>query len=191
MKQTLTPVPKDVLTWICSNMTQSSWIVLDTETTGLPGEIVDLAIIDSRGEVVFDSLLRPMIRIPEEATRVHGITDEDVSDAPLFPEKWPEIQSLLVNKRIITYNAKFDRNCLIFTANKHRIDLGYMEWECLMLAYATYRGEPNEYGSPRWHKLGDACAHHGIEIVHAHRAIGDAWAAYQLMKMIAKQHSSR
>jgi DNA polymerase III epsilon subunit-like protein len=55
-----------------------------------------------------------------------------------------------------------------------------------MKAYAHYRNEPNQYGSPKWHKLNEACRQQGIEIIQSHRAPGDAWAAYELMKSIAK-----
>jgi DNA polymerase III epsilon subunit-like protein len=83
-------------------------------------------------------------------------------------------------------NAQFDRNAFIFTSKRHYIEMHDMNWECLMKAYAQYRNEHNQYGSPKWHKLNEACRQQGIEIIQSHRALGDAWAAYELMKSIAK-----
>lgn len=171
-------------------MSRNDWVVLDTETTGLSGEIIDLAILNHEGEVIFDALLKPTVNIPREATRIHGITDEDVEDALSFAALWPSIQKMLLGKRIITYNAQFDRNTFIFTAKRQRVELHDMEWECLMKAYARYRNEPNQYGSPKWHTLHEACTQQGIEIIQAHRALGDAWAAYELLKRIAKKQGA-
>jgi DNA polymerase III subunit epsilon len=186
MLQRLCPTPQNVSDWAWVNMSQIDWVVLDTETTGRPGEIIDLAIINHEGEVVFDSLLKPTISIPPEATKIHGITDNDVQNAHSFATLWPIIQIKLLGKRIITYNAEFDRNAFIFTSKRHHVELHDMDWECLMKAYAKYRNEPNQYGSPKWHKLHEACYQQGFEIIQAHRALGDAWAAYELMKRIAK-----
>jgi DNA polymerase-3 subunit epsilon len=74
-------------------MSQSDWVVLDTETTGRPGEIIDLAILNHEGKVIFDSLLKPTVKIPAEVTRIHGITDDDVQNAASFAELWPSMLS--------------------------------------------------------------------------------------------------
>src|SRR5947209_15052473 len=143
MKQILCPVPQNVSHWAYTNLCQSDWVVLDTETTGSPGEIIDLAILNHEGEVIFDSLLKPTVLIPPELTKIHGITNDDVQNVPSFAEVWPSLQRLLFAKRIITYNAQFDRNAFIFTSKRQRVELHDMNWECLMKAYAIYRNEPN------------------------------------------------
>ncbi len=186
MKQILCSVPQNVSHWAHTNICQSDWVVLDTETTGRPGEIIDLAIINHEGEVIFDSLLKPTVSIPAEATEIHGITDHDVQYSPSFAKLWPSLQKCLLGKRIITYNAQFDRNAFIFTSKRHHVELHDMEWQCLMKAYAQYKNEPNQYGSPKWYKLNEACLQQGFEIIQSHRALGDAWAAYELMKRVAK-----
>ena len=186
MKQILCPIPPNVSQWAYTNMSRDDWIVLDTETTGIPSEIIDLAIINHKGEAIFDDLLKPTVSIPIEATQVHGITDRDVEDAHSFADLWPSIQKLLIGKRVITYNAQFDRNAFIFTSKRHYIEMHDMNWECLMKAYAQYRNGPNQCGSPKWYKLNEACRQQGIEIIQSHRALGDAWAAYELIKSMAK-----
>ena len=186
MKLILCSIPPNVSLWAYTNMSQKDWVMLDTETTGRLGEIIDLAILNHEGEVIFDDLLKPTVNIPKEATQVHGITDRDVEDAHSFADLWPSIQKLLIGKRVITYNAQFDRNAFIFTSKRYYIEMHDMNWECLMKAYAQHRNEPNQYGSPKWHKLNEACRQQGIEIIQSHRALVDAWAAYRLMKSIAK-----
>ena len=46
------------------------YLFLDTETTGLYGEIIELSIVGIDGNVLFDKLLRPKCRIEEGAMAV-------------------------------------------------------------------------------------------------------------------------
>ena len=61
-------------------------LFLDTETTGLgpADQVVEIAVLDAEGAVVFHSLVKPTVPIPAEATAIHGIRDEDVAGAPTF-----------------------------------------------------------------------------------------------------------
>lgn len=84
-------------------------VILDTETTGLyDAEIVELSIIDTAGNVLLDTLVRPTRPIPAEATEIHGITDEMVANAPTWAEVYPQYQALVAGKTIAAYNAEFD-----------------------------------------------------------------------------------
>lgn len=58
-------------------------VVFDLETTGRNVRECDIVSISAQynGEC-FDSLVKPGHSIPEETTRVHGITDAMVADAP-------------------------------------------------------------------------------------------------------------
>jgi len=60
---------------------------LDTETTGLKDydQIVEICLLDNDGAVLIDSLVKPTVKIPLDATRIHGITDAMVSSAPTWP----------------------------------------------------------------------------------------------------------
>jgi DNA polymerase III epsilon subunit-like protein len=84
-------------------------VILDTETTGLTGAyICDLAVI-RRGGVVFNTLVNPGLHIPEEASRIHGIFDKDVEDAPTFEELWDSgFEEMLDTKLLVIYNAPYD-----------------------------------------------------------------------------------
>jgi len=63
-------------------------LVLDTETTGLgdSAEIIEIGIINGSGEVVMNTLVKPSISIPATATAIHGITDDDLLNAPDFED---------------------------------------------------------------------------------------------------------
>lgn len=64
-------------------------IYYDTETTGLKPDkdrIVEIAAYDPIEDRSFVTLVNPMMPIPEESTRVTGITDEMVKEAPTFAQ---------------------------------------------------------------------------------------------------------
>jgi len=56
-------------------------LILDTETTGLDGEICEIAVIDLTGNVLINTLVKPTTSIPEDVIGIHGISDETVREA--------------------------------------------------------------------------------------------------------------
>jgi DNA polymerase-3 subunit epsilon len=88
------------------------WLVIDLETTGIPAadhhpvEVALVVFLDGK-EVSHDvERIRPPIPIPEGATAIHGITDEDVADSPTIEEVAPRIVALMSEYRVIVgYNA--------------------------------------------------------------------------------------
>lgn len=67
-------------------------IYYDTETTGTRSEhdrIIEIAAFDATSRKEFCHLIHPGIPIPQEATAIHGITDEMVKNAPSFKEIAP------------------------------------------------------------------------------------------------------
>ena len=89
-------------------------VFLDTETTGigLGDVVIEVAVVDTNGEMLFNSLINPERPIPEESSKVHGITDEMVRDAPTMCQVWPEIEAVLKDRAIGIYNAEFDMRLL-------------------------------------------------------------------------------
>jgi DNA polymerase III epsilon subunit-like protein len=182
---------------------QYNYCILDTETTDLDGEVIDLAILDGKtGQVVLDQLIKPTVRITEAAARIHGISEEVVKDAPTFSEVWPQIFTALSGyKKIVTYNAAFDAARLQHTASMNGIALLLAHkdtrrvkwpqfeiqapWECAMTMYAQFWGEKGYYNSYRWQRLNVACKQQGIEHSNWHRALGDCLATLKLMRVLA------
>lgn len=165
------------------------YAVIDTETSGLKGECVDIAIVTPAGMALFNKLLRPKCPIEEGAMAVHGITEAMVATARTFAEHWTEISSILEDKVIIAYNAGFDKERLWHTAREHGITPPHKWcWDCLMLRYAAHWNEPNRYGysSPAWQKLEAACRQQGINVTQEHRALSDALAAASLIRRLAE-----
>jgi|SRR5579883_1620263 len=175
-----------VCKWAHERISQKDFILLDTETTSLDGEVIDLAILDAEGNTIFDSLIRPVGRIEESAGRVHHITQEMVKDAPTFAQAWPEISLYFADpaQHIITYNAMFDHVMIVNSMVLHHLNHGELkgEWNCLMDRYMRH------IGRLRWQRLDDALRQQGLEVHNTHRALADAQAAYSLLAHLASKH---
>lgn len=92
----------------------------DLETTGVTvgaDRIVEISILKLHpdGErSVFTRRINPEMPIPEFASKVHGIYDKDVADAPNFRQLAPEIASFIGNADLAGYNSnKFDIPMLV------------------------------------------------------------------------------
>ena len=159
----------------------NSWIILDTETTGLgpQAEVVQIGVINGRGDVLMDNVLvRPKGRIEPDAARIHHITEEMVANAPSFLEVLPRLQDIARNKLLVIYNAEYDLRLLAQSAQAHNAMpyLPHGGCDCAMLRYAEWVGEWNDYhNSFRWQKLagGD------------HSALGDCIATLAVIEKMA------
>ena len=103
------------LLWIFTQL-PDDYIVLDTETTGLPDEngppdIVTLGITVVRNRKIAESVefkTRPQKRISEEAQSIHGITNEQAAGFDSFESQWYQIADYLKDQLIVIHNASFD-----------------------------------------------------------------------------------
>ena len=158
-------------------------VILDTETTGLGNydEVCQVAMINGAGDVLINNvLIKPTIHIRADASRIHGITDETVKDAPRFTEIWGEIYKHMDGKQLVIYNADYDTRILTQTAHAVHdgLQLGFpfKKLHDAMTMYAQYVGEWNDYrGNFKWKRLpgGD------------HTALGDCLAVLELIKDMA------
>lgn len=168
-----------------------AWAVLDTETTGFThrDEVIELALVDASGVVLFSSLIQTQNPQREElASHIHGITPQMLATAPTFPQIWPTVEMLFHQyQHLLVYNARFDRRLLEVTARRYGYRLPPVSWSCLMEQYALYHGTWN--GSYTWQKLEVACARLGVQVDgNAHRAMTDALSTLGVQRALADRH---
>ena len=95
-------------------------IFLDTETTGLSfkdgHKVVEIACIETKDLVptgkIFHKLINPKRGMPEEAFKVHGFSQEFLSDKETFDRVADQFLNFIKNKKIIIHNASFDLSFL-------------------------------------------------------------------------------
>ena len=103
-------------------------IVLDTETTGLdPGSghrVVEIGCIELINHIpsgkVFHSYVNPEREMPAGAFEIHGLSDEFLSDKPLFAAVADGLLAFLADSILVIHNAQFDLGFL--NAELARVD---------------------------------------------------------------------
>lgn len=193
-RQMLTDDRANAARWAAAALADPATVIVDTETTGFAtSRIIEIAVVDTAGRELMNTLINPGINIEPDAVAVHGITDADVSNAPAFSELAPELERVLTGRRMITYNAKFDADVIRGELRRHwyadyvptYVELRGRElrWaggivtraECAMTLYAEWHGEWHPYHrSYTWQPLNGG-----------HRAAGDCQAVLQRMRTMA------
>ncbi len=95
-------------------------IILDTETTGLDPKrgdrLIELCALEMIDGVLtgalFHKLINPERDIPIEATNVHGLTLDDVQDAPIFGDIAEAFLAFMGESPMVAHNAPFDHGFL-------------------------------------------------------------------------------
>ena len=150
-------------------------VSLDLETTGLnPSrdyiiQVGAIAIVDGRinPKLCFESLVKPPIPIPEKSRKVHGISDEAVSNAPALGEVLGRLQEFCGTRMLVGYSLEFDLAMLAQEAT--RLDLPYREppWLDIRLLAAGVDG-----GSLK--SLEELTGRYGVSQEGRHGALADA-----------------
>jgi len=131
-------------------------VVLDTETTGLNAEaghrIIEVGCVELDERVytgrTLHRYINPEREIEAGAQDVHGISNEQLADAPLFSEIADELKEFIAGAELIIHNAPFDVGFL--DAEYRRLDPVHgsvAEWgrvlDTLILARERYPGQAN------------------------------------------------
>lgn len=154
------------------------FIVIDVETTGLnpdKNRIVEIALLRVNNGVItetYESRFYP--EGPVGKTEIHGISDADVANLPLFSAKASEIKTFIGERALVAHNAKFDLAFLRAEFSRSAFELPWLKSICTLEASQYYL--PDLYRR----KLSDCCGEIGIQIDNAHSALGDAMATAKL-----------
>jgi DNA polymerase-3 subunit epsilon len=130
-------------------------IILDTETTGLNARLGDRVIEIGCIELVnrrptgnhFHRYLNPGRDIDEGASKIHGLTREDLADKPRFAEIANEFLEFLRGAELVIHNAPFDVEFL--DRELELVDLGKLSSHCagvvdtLAMARELHPGKKN------------------------------------------------
>ena len=165
-------------------------IYIDTETTGFEVNdvVVEVAVLDTDGSLIFKSMVKPNRPIPHQATLVHGITDEMVTSAPSWQEVWQGFKLVVEGRVAGFYNAEFDLRML-----KQSCQMNGVKWEypfqddfCVMELFAQFYGQwdtrRNKY---RWQNLATAGKYFQLAEQNRHRAADDALLTKLVLEKMA------
>ena len=189
----------DLISMLPPDWEKAIYLALDFETTGLDPareRVVEIGAIrfvpvtaglsGAEGRRATElgamaSLVKPGIRMPREVIAIHGITDEDVEDAPPFKEVAPALSALASGAYIVAHNAPFDLAFL--RAELARAGLPpplNPVIDTRLLAKAAFPGLSS-------YRLVHLASRFGIEPGRAHRALDDARTCMDLLVLCASR----
>ncbi len=167
-------------------------VVVDVETTGLnprTERVVSVGLIradfsqlkerpDGLHGKSLSFRVNPQRPIPSGASRIHGITDEDVANEAPFSEIAEEIREFIGTSPVIAHNASFDKRFLNAEFERAGVKtLAPNRSYCTMRRFQEYNG-----GQRKGSKLVDAIRAFGREgrVGSVHDALEDAQLAFTL-----------
>ena len=122
------------------------FVALDLETTGLNphnDHVIEVAIVrfDEQGKILdeWSSLVKPSVSIPSFTTRLTGIDNTMVKDAPKLDELRDTILEKIGNRPIVGHYIFFDVNFL----NQKGFDFGNQQLDTCQLAQVLFPNEPS------------------------------------------------
>ncbi len=163
------------------------FIIIDIETTGSSskyGKITEIALYQHNGVEItnsFTTLINPEIDIPYFITRLTGIDNETVKNAPKFYEVAKKIVELTENRIFVAHNVYFDYS---FVKEEYK-RLGYEFNRKTLCTVQLSRKLLPGFSS---YSLGKLCSDLGIEINGRHRADGDALATVKLFEILLERN---
>jgi DNA polymerase-3 subunit epsilon len=163
-------------------------VVFDLETTGIGKEarIVQIAgeKIDSDGTILhsFCYLINPECPIPEDATAIHNITDEDVADKPTFADLAPRLFEIFSGSDLAGFNIiTFDVPLLVRSFKECGFELNLFQTsiiDAMTIFHKHYKRDLN-------------AAHQtycGSSLAKAHDALSDVQATVRIMTAQLRVH---
>lgn len=162
-----------------------SYVVLDLESTGLNVEtdrIIEIAavkVLNNQVKDSFESLIRIDTSIPQEITKLTGITKEDLDNGQEFSETVKRLKEFIGNLCVIGYNiGNYDARILHFECIRNQV-----EYPCsriidvLTIARQAIPG----LSSYSLSSVADAL---NIGFENKHRALSDCMVCNEIYQMI-------
>ena len=156
--------------------------IFDLETTGIrvaTDRIVEICVIrveTDNTSTVKTHRVNPGIPIPLEATLIHGISDDDVKDAPSFKELSAELDELFRDCDLSGYNSnKFDIPLLVEEFLRADLDFDLRNRYFIDVQNIFHRMEPRNLRAA--YKF-----YCDKELIDAHSAEADTVATFEILQ---------
>ena len=160
------------------------FVVFDIETTGLRPEadkiteIGAVRIKDGQIADTFNTFVNPGIPIPDFITKLTGITDVMVADAPSAEQALDAFLAFTGSLPVVAHNASFDTGFIKYNARHYGKSFDNIIVDTLQLSRNIFP----ELGK---YKLNLVAKHLGVKLENHHRAVDDAEAAANIfLKMV-------
>lgn len=171
------------------NILQEPVCFVDIETTGLNyvnGRVIEVGVVRvENGQVVrtFNQLIDPEAPLPYFITKLTGISDGDLADAPTFHQIVDELHDILDGALFVAHNVRFDYSFLKAEFKRTGRDFTPKQLCTVKLSRALY---PEH----RTHKLADVIERHNIQVSARHRAYDDAAVLWEFLQIVQRNFAA-
>jgi DNA polymerase-3 subunit epsilon len=163
------------------------FVIIDIETTGNSpkyGNITELAVYQHNGQKIvnqYSTLINPEIDIPYYITKLTGIDNEMVKEAPKFYEIAKPLLELIAGNTFVAHNVRFDYQFI-------KQEFSRLGYNFNSKTLCTVKLSKQLLPGHKSYSLGKLCSDLGIEINGRHRAAGDALATVKLFEILLRQN---
>jgi DNA polymerase-3 subunit epsilon len=162
---------------------------LDLETTGInvsTDRIVEISVLkispDGRQEWL-STRINPGMPIPPKSTAIHGITDADVADAPVFREIAKKLIAFLEGTDLAGYNAiKFDIPVLAEEFLRINMDFNFLKRKYIDVQVIFHKKEQRTLAAAYQFYCNK-------ELENAHSSMADTQATFDVLKSQLDRYS--
>ncbi|MDH4175886.1 MAG: exonuclease domain-containing protein, partial [Betaproteobacteria bacterium] len=160
--------------------------IVDLETTGahpVHDRVTEVAVIEVDGGEVsgeWSTLVNPETAIPGAIQALTGITNDMVADAPTFGRLAQELHERLAGRVLVAHNARFDYGFLRQEFQRAGLSFRAKTLCTVKLSRRLYPEHPR-------HNLDSLIARHNLDCRARHRALGDADAVWQFLRVAAAE----
>lgn len=176
--------------WAKERLHDRNTLIVDTETTGILNqdpttEICQLSVVNTKGQPVLSLLVNPGRPIPLVVQKIHGISTEDVKDAPTFKDIAPLLYQTFQGKHLCAYNAAFDVHLICHLFQKYKCPQPEFEASCAMEEYAKWCGvwDPKR-DKFKWQRLPK------LAFGKAHDALTDCMSTIEVLRLMAYERQT-
>jgi len=175
------------------SLSSLTYTVFDTETTGLNpsqgDEIIQIGAVrivgnKLRTSEVMEQLVNPKRSIPRAGIAIHGITPDDVREAPAIGPVLKQFKIFAADSVLVAHNAAFDMRFLELKEDSTGTRFDQPVLDTLLLAAVALPAQPT-------HGLTALAQHLGVPVAERHHALSDALMTgeifLKLLPLLAEQ----
>lgn len=163
------------------------FVALDFETANAnPASICSVGmvkVIDKHMTETFYTLVDPETRFSEGNIRVHGITPEDIQDAPTFEHVYPYMMDFIGDLPVVAHNASFDMKVLFASLVRYGKEIPPIQYFCsVQMGRRTVQNHS--------YSLANMMRFYNIDFKGHHHALNDAKAAAMITYRLLEHYPS-
>ncbi|WP_422486888.1 hypothetical protein [Gudongella sp. DL1XJH-153] len=183
---------KELALWRFENLKSKDIVMMGLSTTGLGenADIIEVSIVDSNQNILFDSLIDTSVPIDRDAFFVNGLSLEDLEGKPMFSDVADKIVETIKGKIVCFYGAGYGIRLFRQSSEAHNTvnPVNYMaDVFCIQESYKDYKGE--DYcpkGNSPYISLLAAAKEEGVEYAKGkkRRSLSDAMIMSRLLNQL-------